>query len=147
MARNARRGFTLMELAVVIGMLSVLAALGVPAYGLMVRRARVAEARAVLETIAHAQMTYRRDHGRYLALPEHPAGAPTNRARPAANTPAEWKTVGVALTGDYWFQYSVRLKDDGFVVVARGDQDANGVQSQFELPSDTMVVSVKDELE
>ena len=62
-----RRGFTLIELCFVIAIIAILAAVTVPAYDVLLRRAHSAEARSMMTAIAHAQLQYQRDHGSYLA--------------------------------------------------------------------------------
>ena len=58
-----KKGFTLLELVVVIIILGVLATLGIQQYGRMVERARGAEARTILGQIRSAAAAYRLERG------------------------------------------------------------------------------------
>lgn len=63
MART--RGFTLIELMVVVAVVAILAAVAIPSYSRYTYRARRAEGQALLLHIAHAQERYYAVHNRY----------------------------------------------------------------------------------
>ncbi|RJP28225.1 MAG: prepilin-type N-terminal cleavage/methylation domain-containing protein [Candidatus Omnitrophota bacterium] len=58
-----KKGFTLLELVVVIIILGVLATLGIQQYGRMVERSRGAEARTILGQIRSAAAAYQLERG------------------------------------------------------------------------------------
>lgn len=63
--RQAQQGFTLIELMVVILIMSILAAIALPAYATMLRRARYAEVKQQMGTIAKQAQMYRVEAGQY----------------------------------------------------------------------------------
>lgn len=66
-------GFTLVELMVVVGIVAILAAVGVPMYGSMVKKAKADEGQTVLSTIRAKQELYRATRFTYAsALSELP---------------------------------------------------------------------------
>jgi general secretion pathway protein G len=63
--RQAQQGFTLIELMVIVLILSILAAVALPAYSTMIRRARYAEVRHQMGTIAKQAQMYRVEASQY----------------------------------------------------------------------------------
>jgi type IV pilus assembly protein PilE len=63
-----KKGFTLLELIIVIIILGVLATLGFSQYGKMVERARGAEARTILGDIRKFAAAYALEHGNLTGL-------------------------------------------------------------------------------
>src|SRR5258708_8074120 len=62
---KSRKGFTLVELAVVIVIMGVLAAFGVPRFLKSVERSKAAEAFGYLSAVASAQERYQAQNGTY----------------------------------------------------------------------------------
>jgi type IV pilus assembly protein PilA len=76
---KTRKGFTLVELAVVIVIIGVLAAFGVPRFLKSVERSKAAEAFAYLAAVRSSQERYQAQNGIYAADPtalDIVAGAP-----------------------------------------------------------------------
>jgi type IV pilus assembly protein PilA len=67
MMRGSRSGFTLVELAIVIVILGMLAALGVPRFLRSVERSKAAEAFSYLSAVRDAQERHQARHGTYAA--------------------------------------------------------------------------------
>jgi len=63
--RANRRGFTLIEVAIVLAIIAVLAAILTPLVASYLDQARISRAQADLRTIADSIKLYRRDTGRY----------------------------------------------------------------------------------
>jgi prepilin-type N-terminal cleavage/methylation domain-containing protein len=84
-----KKGFTLLELIVVIVILGILATLGFTQYTKMVEKGRTAEARTTLGQLRSAQAAYYQEYGVYgAALSNLPVSAPS------------------ACTGTHYFAYS-----------------------------------------
>ena len=64
---NNNKGFTLVELLVVVLIIGILAAMAMPAYFKAVERARAAEADTMIGTVVNAQQRYKMKTGKYAA--------------------------------------------------------------------------------
>ncbi len=121
------RGFTLVELMVVVAILAVLAAVAVVSFRKYTLRARVSEAYGMLGTIRMRQESYRSEFSQYCdvssashtgtegsVVGQWPGSAPT--PRPAdwyAGLPAEWTQLGVRPSGPVYFRYSTVAGNPG----------------------------------
>jgi type IV pilus assembly protein PilE len=95
-----KRGFTLLELVVVILIVGVLATLGFTQYGRMVERARGAEAKAILGNVRELAASYRLENGTIsgFAATQANIGTATDQ-NPSACASTHYFTYGVATSG------------------------------------------------
>ena len=140
-----RRAFTLLELATVLAIIGILVSVAVPTFSVSLARSRTVEARSLLEAMAHAELTYFRDHGAYLPCPPSPTTVPLG-ATAWSGGPA-WDALGVRVAGAVRYQYEIKVDGSTFHIEARADLDGDGKTSLFLLDGETLGVNTTDELE
>ena len=106
-ARSARRGFTLLELMVVVVIIGVLAALIAPAVLERAEQAKVTAARTDVTNLMSQLKLYRLDNGRY---PTSEQGLDSLVNKPSTGPiPGNWKPYLDKLPNDPWqrpYQYA-----------------------------------------
>ncbi len=63
--RSASRGFTLIEITIVLLLIGILASMAIYTYGRMINKARMTQAKTVLGHLTKTEATYFSDHDRY----------------------------------------------------------------------------------
>ena len=136
-ADRAQRGFTLLEVMVVVVILGILAALVVPKIISRPDEARVMAAKQDIASLAQALKLYRLDNQRY---PTTEQGLQALVSKPAANpVPANWKAGGYLerLPKDPWgnpYQYlspGLRAEIDIYSFGADGAPGGEGTDADI----------------
>lgn len=160
-----RRGFTLVELMIVVAIIGVLAALAIYGVRKYLTNAKTAEARMAIGRIAKdASSAYIRENMDPGVLGFGKSAAATNRLCESAaakvpakeadikgqkyqSAPSEWEVAGwsclrFSMTDPQYFQYnyvasgSGSAAGDSFQAVAQGDLDGDGTLSTFTLEAE-----------
>lgn len=113
-ARHVVRGFTLVELMIVVAIMSVLAALAVYGVRRYIESAKSHEATNMIKDIKEGQESYRRETHRYLPVstsltdyyPERPPWAAKIQWGGAGDSLQNWKTLNVQPDGPVYFSYA-----------------------------------------
>jgi type IV pilus assembly protein PilA len=124
--RNVRRerGFTLIEMMIVVALVTVLALVAGVAYRRWVRSSYLGEAEDMLSNIRMAEETFRSENGTYLATASslstlYPSTTPSEAIKTQWGTNAgAWATLNVMPSAPLWFGYSVIASPPGQLVPA-----------------------------
>lgn len=118
--KDIQKGFSLVELMVVVGIIGLLATLGVPRFRIYQAKARQAEAKNTLSHIYTLQQSYFGDNDKYGNLSETNKG---NNCSPAQND------IGLALSGcsSLRYSYSVTATTTSFTATATSGTGENNL--------------------
>lgn len=131
---SARRGFTMVELAVVVAIIGVVAVLAAVGFAKWRKSARMAEATEMVSSIKNAQENYNTQVGHYFDLSKgltapnlYPIATPQNgavghwgAACGVCNDPNGWNRLGIVASGNVRWGYATMAGPDTQDPSARG---------------------------
>ena len=124
---NNKKGFTLVELLVVVLIIGILAAMAMPAYFKAVERARASEADTLIGTVVNAQQRYKMKTGQYAGKWTSLDVAPANAvAGPNYCTKGTQPAVGEAITSRAAAPAGACGGQNGFYIQLVGTSAATG---------------------
>ncbi len=114
MRKATKKGFTLVELVIVIVIVGILSIVAVPLYRGYLRRAISTEATSLLSAINTAQRVYSTEYGEYLEVPET-----------SVNTILDVD----ARSNKYFTSFTIRKSGNSYSAVTEGVGGATGISA------------------
>jgi len=128
--RGRERGFTLVELMIVVAIIGLLATIAIPSYLRMRQKVKVAEAKSNLGAIRVVEHSYFAEYSKFVGnQPFTPDRTLNPQGRLAWDTNTRFSILGYAPDGTVFFSYSLAGLDyppDSFTAQATADLDSDG---------------------
>ena len=131
MLHTRKRGFTLIELMIVVAIIGILAAIAIPNFLQFQLRSKTGEAKTNLAAIRTAEEGYFAEFNIYVAqTAAWPGGGLGANKRPWP-TGSSFDQLGWSPEGEVFYDYSVTVAGSSFTADAQGDLDAGGNTSDY----------------
>lgn len=155
LAKNSK-GFTLIELMIVVAIIGILAAIAIPNFLRYQLKSKTAEARTNIGAIKTSQEAFRAEFDGYITAAAHPVATPSDVKTPWVGN-LGFNAIGYAPAGNVYYQYEVvaaggtpvnniagtgqQGQSGAFAVSALGNLDKKGGNGKYIFASDTGVVA------
>ena len=131
--RKSNKGFTLIELMIVVAIIGILAAIAIPNFLRFQLKAKSSEGKVNIAAIRTAQESYLAEFGSYLVALPSPAAAVTNPGPAKVEfelTDGDtngFNALGWSPEGRVFFAYEVNAEDSAYTITAQADIDGDDV--------------------
>ncbi len=148
--RTSEKGFTLIELMIVVAIIGILAAIAIPNFMRFQLKSKSSEGKVNLAAIRTAEEGYMAEFGAYVAAAETTMGTSakvdfgTCSGDPVVCTTADFDTLGWAPNGPVQATYQVEVLGGSTDFIVHGwiDADDDGVPAHFTITKSSQPVRV-----
>jgi len=132
---KGEKGFTLIELMIVVAIIGILAAIAIPNFLNYQKKAKTSEARTNLGGIRTLEEAYAAEYDGYLACTINPAaGPPPGTTTTWTAGVSSWDSLGFSPKGNIRFAYTVTATaTTTFTATANADLDGDAADSTYTL--------------
>lgn len=110
-----KRGFTLVEILIVLVIIGILAGLAIPKYVGATSKAKQVEAKQLLRQIYTMEQSYRLEHDTFWI--------PSGGTKASRGTPKAFAAIGVEIMVQARYEYEIRGNADHFKAIATANID------------------------
>ena len=125
MTLRNRKGFTLIELMIVVAIIGILAAIAIPNFLRFQLKSKTSEGKVNLAAIRTGEESYLAEFGSYVSAAAAPTGAPTTTKQQWPVPAPGFQTIGWGPEGNVFFQYAITSGLNGYTASASADLDGN----------------------
>ena len=138
-----QKGFTLIELMIVVAIIGILSAIAIPNFMIFRLRAKTAEAKSNLGSIRTCEESYRAENDVYFAVTRYPSALATGSSDAWVRTSTEFSAIGFAPSGRVYYDYSVDgIGADTFTAHAYGDLDDDDEEAEYQITPNTNIINI-----
>ena len=120
-----RKGFTLIELMIVVAIIGILAAIAIPNFLRFQLKSKTSEGKVNLAALRTAEESYLAEFGSYVSAVAAPTTAPTTTKTGWPAAAPGFDTIGWGPEGAVFFQYAIAAAGQGYTATADADLDGN----------------------
>jgi type IV pilus assembly protein PilA len=134
--RNNEKGFTLIELMIVVAIIGILAAIAIPNFLNYQLKSKTSEAKVNLGAIATSQESWRAENDTYIDCNAYPGAVGASKQTWTRANAGNFTSIGFAPSGDVYYQYAVPaagVSSTAFGATAEADLDSDGTSGQFSI--------------
>ena len=144
MLRNLKnqKGFTLIELMIVVAIIGILAAIAIPNFMTFRLKAKTSEAKSNLGSIRTCEEAYKAERDVYLAVTRYPSAAATGTSDTWTTSATGFSAIGFAPSGRVYYDYEVdSITATNFMAHAYGDLDDDNVDAEYRITNSTDIAN------